>query len=162
MNRDFYLRLHSRMNNDSAKRILSVLDKLSSGFIFFSYPLVLIYLWYTGYGHILRLVLTTLISFIGVSVFRKVYNKKRPYEVFELEPVLKKDDAGESFPSRHVFSAFVIAFSTWTALPAYSCAVLLAGLVIMVVRVLGTVHFISDVTAGALIGITCSLPMLFS
>ena len=48
------------------------------------------------------------ISFVAVSIFRKCYNAKRPYEIYDFKPLIPKDTIGKSFPSRHVFSIFVI------------------------------------------------------
>ena len=47
------------------------------------------------------------ISFVAVSIFRKCYNAKRPYEIYDFKPLIPKDTIGKSFPSRHVFSIFV-------------------------------------------------------
>ena len=49
--------------------------------------------------------------FVGLSVVRKIINAPRPYEKFDMPPVLEKDTKGKSFPSRHVFSVFIIAMT---------------------------------------------------
>ena len=51
------------------------------------------------------------VSFLLVSAFRKHYNAKRPYELYGFVPLIKKETKGKSFPSRHVFSIFVIGSS---------------------------------------------------
>ena len=76
-----------------------------------------------------------------------------------MEPVLEKDTKGQSFPSRHVFSAFVIATSCIRILPLYAVTVFIAGAAIMIIRVIGTVHFVSDVLAGMITGIIAGLVM---
>ena len=61
---------------------------------------------------------------------------------------------GRSFPSRHVFSAFIIAFTVLICSPAASplwfIGILLAVLaaIIACVRVISGVHFISDVVGA--------------
>ena len=55
-----------------------------------------------------RALLVPGISFGAVSLFRWAFRAPRPYEVFETTPVIKKNTKGKSFPSRHVFSIFVI------------------------------------------------------
>ena len=77
-------------------------------------------------------------------------DRPRPYEKFEVPPVIKKDTKGQSFPSRHVFSAAMIAMtfllmSPWSWLGA---VFLFVSIVLAVVRVVSGVHFISDVIAG--------------
>ncbi|AVV92053.1 membrane-associated phospholipid phosphatase [Streptococcus pneumoniae] len=69
-------------------------------------------------------------GFVALSLFRKKINHPRPYETWDICPLLDKDSAGRSMPSRHVFSA-------------------LLGLV----RVLGGVHYPKDV----LVGYACGL-----
>ena len=159
MNRDFYLNLHDRFDSDRSRKLIGIIDRFATGYVFFSFPPVLCYLWYTGYDRLLRLVAVTLVSFILVSVSRKIIGRKRPYEVLEVTPVLAKDDKGNSFPSRHVFSAFVIAVSCLHAVPAYAVSAFAAGILIMIIRVIGTVHFISDVIAGMILGILAGLVM---
>ena len=55
-----------------------------------------------------------------VSVSRKIINEPRPYEKYGVPPVLDKDTSGKSFPSRHVFSVFVIAVTGVTSSPSGS------------------------------------------
>ena len=64
-------------------------------------------------------------------------------------------------PSRHVFSTAVIAMA-WipVSLPA-GILLLLVAVLESVIRVLGGVHYPSDVAAGYLIGVLAGLPMLF-
>lgn len=97
-----------------------------------------------------RTVIVPLDSFIILSVFRYLVNRKRPYEAFGLEPVIPKKTKGKSFPSRHVFSAFMIAvtFLMATPWPWYGCILLVLAAFIGVVRVLSGVHYPSDVFAG--------------
>ena len=59
----------------------------------------------------LALIFVPAVSFVLVSFFRKVYNAKRPYEIYDFKPLIEKDTKGKSFPSRHVFSIFVIGSS---------------------------------------------------
>ena len=77
--------------------------------------------------------------------------------VFEAAPVIEKDTKGKSFPSRHVFSAFIIAFTAGCYNPAAGGALAVCGTLLAVTRVLGGVHFIRDVAAGAAAGIGLGL-----
>ena len=93
------------------------------------------------------------LCFLAVTIFRKVVNKKRPYEKLPIQSLIKKEKKGQSFPSRHVFSIFLIAtlwFYFWKPIGIF---LLIAGIFLAIVRVIGGVHFISDVCAGAFLGI---------
>ena len=65
-------------------------------------------------------IIVPLVGFVAVSVFRYIVNRPRPYEKFDMPPVIPKDTHGRSFPSRHVFSAFIIAFTVLICSPAAS------------------------------------------
>ena len=55
------------------------------------------------------LVGVTAVGFAAVSFFRRRFNAPRPYECCSIAPLIARDGAGKSFPSRHAFSAFAIA-----------------------------------------------------
>ena len=98
------------------------------------------------------LVGVTAVGFVAVSFFRRRFNAPRPYECRAIAPLIARDGAGKSFPSRHTFSAFAIAASWFAASAPVAVVLLVAAGVLAVCRVLGGVHFPRDVVAGALIG----------
>lgn len=104
------------------------------------------------------------LCFVAVSSLRWIIKRPRPYETAGagIEPLVEKRSRGNSMPSRHVGSAFVISM---VILP--EC--LIAGIALLVVatgvgtlRVLRGVHYPSDVLVGALIGVAFgSVGLLF-
>lgn len=98
------------------------------------------------------LVGVTAVGFVAVSFFRKRFNAPRPYECCAIAPLIARDGAGKSFPSRHAFSAFAIAASWLVASVPVAVVLLVAAGALAVCRVLGGVHFPRDVVAGAFIG----------
>ena len=98
------------------------------------------------------LVGVTAVGFVAVSFFRRRFNAPRPYERCAISPLIVRDGAGESFPSRHAFSAFAIAASWFAASVPVAVVLLVAAGALAVCRVLGGVHFPRDVVAGAFIG----------
>lgn len=98
------------------------------------------------------LVGVTAVGFVAVSFFRRRFNAPRPYECCAIAPLIARDGAGKSFPSRHAFSAFAIAASWFVASVPVAVVLLVAAGALAVCRVLGGVHFPRDVVAGALIG----------
>lgn len=155
MDKNFYLKLYEPYKKDLAKkRRLNILDKIVTYSVFISFPVFLIIGFLMGKDFVLRLVLTTFIPFVLLSFFRKLFNFKRPYEVFNITPVLDKDTKGKSFPSRHVFSAFLIASSCLFVNYYYGIFVLILGVLLMYIRVVGGVHFFRDVVCGMILGVS--------
>ena len=101
---------------------------------------------------LIKLLAVTGIPFVAVSLMRVFINAPRPYELLEFYEKKPKGKAGRSFPSRHVFSVFVIATVLVTYNPILSAALMLAGALLAFLRVCLGIHFIRDVVAGALIG----------
>jgi membrane-associated phospholipid phosphatase len=130
-----------------------------------SYLLLLAWLLWRRDALFLTVLLVPLDGFIAVSVLRWFLNRPRPYERFGIAPVITKNTKGKSFPSRHVFSAAVIAMTFfyvpqvwWFGVVLLVCTVLLA-----VLRVLSGVHYISDVIAGFAAALLCmGIAQLFS
>lgn len=98
------------------------------------------------------LVGVTAVGFAAVSFFRRRFNAPRPYECCSIAPLIARDGAGKSFPSRHAFSAFAIAASWFAGSAPVAVVLLVAAVVLAICRVLGGVHFPRDVVVGALIG----------
>ena len=76
-----------------------------------------------------------------------------PYDKLHFQPILNKHKHGESFPSRHVFSVFVIAMAFYYTCVPVGVVLTVFGVLMAAVRVAGGVHFPRDVAAGAAVGI---------
>ena len=145
---------------------LAGFNRLLTLAVFLSYPLLLASLAFFPGGRWKALagaVLVPGVFFVLLTLVRKKLNRKRPYEVFGEPSAMYKDKEGQSFPSRHVFSAFVIAMA-WlilSDLPVLGRVLLGAGVILALLRVLLGVHFLSDVLAGALAGVLSGLLCLF-
>ena len=84
-------------------------------------------------------------GFVILSLFRKKINHPRPYETWDICPLLDKDSSGRSMPSRHVFSATIISMACLHASLPVGLACLLFSALLGLVRVLGGVHYPKDV-----------------
>ena len=94
--------------------------------------------------------------FVLVSMVRYLIDCKRPYEILdcpELVEIMENKKKGKSFPSRHVFSAFLIGVLSFSYSFALGLCCVLLGLFMAVERVVLGIHFIRDVATGAVIGI---------
>ena len=116
------------------------------------YPVLLLWRYSAGDARLAHFVLVPGISFVLVSIFRALYNAPRPYEQ-GIAALMQKKTKGHSFPSRHVFSAFIIAMAWLAVSPGTGAALLTAGVLLALIRVLGGVHYPRDVLAGAATGI---------
>ncbi len=98
---------------------------------------------------------------VAVTVIRARINRTRPYDALGYAPLLPKESGkGESFPSRHTASAWVIAMAYWYLSPVYGGLMLAAAVLVGVTRVLTGVHYLSDVLVGAGFALLCSLLFL--
>ena len=118
-----------------------------------AYFVMLIFLAVNRDERVIRIVLVTGISFILVSIFRYVVDAPRPYTLYEFKPVVKKEKTGQSMPSRHVFSAFVIGMSVLYISVHLGILILADSFLMCFMRVIAGVHFPKDVIVGAIIGI---------
>jgi membrane-associated phospholipid phosphatase len=160
MKKETYIKMTQpfRENPELAKGI-HIANKMCTGVMYLAYPLLLVYLFFyanlSSYFSFKRALLVPAISFLLLTVVRALINRPRPYEKFEIPPVIKKDTKGNSFPSRHVFSATIIAMtfllmSPWSWLGVFFLVVSVA---LAIVRVLSGVHYISDVVAGFFVAV---------
>ena len=136
-------------------RLLSILDKLIVWLTVILYPAGAVYLFFTDRVMLIPFLVVPGSSFIMVSIFRKLYGAPRPYEVYGMAPAIKKESLKNSFPSRHVFSVFIIGMAFMQIDLRLGCLLFVMGAALAALRVLGGVHFIKDVAAGAAVGVTC-------
>ena len=116
------------------------------------YPLLLLFLLGERDARFWRCLLVPAVSFAAVTLFRSACNAPRPYEQ-GIDALLKKKRTGHSFPSRHVFSAVMIAVTAAYLLPALSVPLFVAAALLALIRVLGGIHYPRDVFCGALLAL---------
>lgn len=92
-------------------------------------------------------------GFVILSFLRKKINAPRPYEVWEIVPLLDRDSPGQSMPSRHVFSATIISMACLHASLSVGVILLVLSALLGLVRVLAGVHFPKDVVVGYICGL---------
>lgn len=133
------------------------LGKVSTLFVYVYYPLFLGLVYLIKKEEDIRYILVPLISFVILSIIRKILNAPRPYEKYDIIPLYNKTTKGCSFPSRHTFSAFVIAFTISVFNPLLSIPVFIMGVILAISRVLCGVHFLKDVIVGAIFALICGI-----
>ena len=92
-------------------------------------------------------------GFVILSFLRKKINAPRPYEEWDIKPLLDRDSPGQSMPSRHVFSATIISMACLHASLIVGFILLILSAFLGLVRVLGGVHYPKDVVVGYACGL---------
>ncbi len=143
--------------SEKRKRGLAMANRVVTVAFYVIYPIMLIILIALRDPRFWRVLLVPVISFLLITLFRRIVSAKRPYEVWDEPPLIDKETAGRSFPSRHVFSAFIIAMAAlWLWIPA-GVILIIAGSFLAVVRVIARVHFVRDVVTGAAIAVAVGI-----
>lgn len=154
MTKNEYIKITNIIRNHPRRiRLTRFLNRLLTGFVFVLYPSLLLLLFSRRDPFLLRAVIVPAVTFLIVTVFRRIFNAQRPYERFDLPPAIEKETSGKSFPSRHVFSVFIIAMTAFYLYPGIGVALFVIGAALGVIRVVGGVHEPRDVIAGALFAI---------
>lgn len=118
---------------------------------YISYPTLLVLLWFFAPELLAQDIVVPAAGFLAVTIVRNLVNAPRPYENGGEPPLIDKTTSGHSFPSRHTFCMFMIAY-TWldwqvaAGIILLCCAVLLA-----ICRVVLRVHYPRDVIAAAIL-----------
>lgn len=158
MNKNNYEKTIDKLHKYPTRiKIINSINFLVTTLVYCTYPIVLGLLIFTQDIRFWRVLLTPAISFIVLSIFRTYINAPRPYEVLDIVPIIKKDTKGKSFPSRHVFSIFVIAMTIYYISKPLGLLLMFAGLLLALIRVIGGVHFPRDVVVGAISGILAGM-----
>lgn len=153
----FYANLTRSIRQSPVKlALVTWCNVLITKVMYILYPILLLFiLWKEGLEEVLPYILIPGFSFLLVTLIRKFINQARPYERWDIEPLIAKDTVGQSMPSRHVFSATMIAMcflsiNLWVGIVLLFLSGLLA-----VCRVLGGMHYPKDVLVGFAIGFVC-------
>ena len=110
MKQEFYDRLAAPFEaSERKKNCLLRVNHILTDVVYLIYPALLLYLVVCRDSRFWRVLLVPAVTFVLVSLFRKKFNAPRPYEKWQVKPLIPKDTKGNSFPSRHVFSIYIIA-----------------------------------------------------
>lgn len=99
-----------------------------------------------------------------VMVLRLAVDRARPYseQGSNITPLLhKKHKDRESFPSRHIACAFVIALTIGAFVPWAGVVLGILSVALGYIRFTLGLHYPSDLIGGMVLGIVCSLPLFF-
>lgn len=130
--------------------------------MYVSYILLLLWvaLFAGGINELLPLVFIPGVGFVLLSLIRHHLNYPRPYEEWPIKPLIPRKGSGGSLPSRHVFSATVIAMSVMSVSRVLGLILLALAVILAMVRVIGGIHYPRDVIAGFFCGLACGIVLV--
>ena len=121
--------------------------------VWFVYPVLLLLLWRQQDARLLRVVLVPATAFFLCTVLRQLLRQPRPYEQPGFVPLVEKDTAGLSCPSRHAASVTVITLACLYLNSNLGGFLAVLTVLICAVRVLAGVHHPRDVFAGVALSV---------
>ena len=149
-------RYFSSHNNPWLRGALGALTYLGTGAVWITlYALALIFLQDRFAQLILTLILAEMIGLLTIIILRYMTKRKRPvihYKYFSLTPWNRY-----SFPSHHTLRSFIIAVIVGTYSPGLLPFLLIMAATISFSRIYLSKHYLSDVLAGALLGILLAM-----
>lgn len=151
----WYERISAPFRGEAASRTINVLDKALVYLVAAAYAASLAWLAVSGDARLWRAILVPAITFALITVMRAALDKPRPYEACDIDPIIRKDTAGKSLPSRHLASAVIIAYALAWLDPAWGVAAFAASAVVAFTRIVGGVHFPRDIVAAVVVSLAC-------
>ena len=137
--------------NKIRKNALKIIYDWLPVLIFFAYAVLLILAWFLYRNKFLKILFIPAGVFVLVTVLRKLINEPRPYERYGISSLFGKKTVGQSMPSRHTASAFIISMAILYVDFSFGITFLLISCLIAASRVLAGVHYVRDVLVGAVI-----------
>jgi len=146
----------SSHNNRWLRGAFRALTYLGTGAVWIIlYALFLIFLQDHFTQLLLTLILAEIIGLFTIIILRYMTKRKRPiihYKYFSLTPWNRY-----SFPSHHTLRSFIIAVIVGTDYPGLFPFLLIMAATISFSRIYLSKHYLSDVLAGALLGILLAM-----
>lgn len=140
---------------DAIGQLLNILGE--KGFIFILIAVIMIINKKTRTAGIVLFVALALTG-LCTEVLKELVERPRPFVAYpSIEPLYHEDSLYSSFPSGHTSMAF--AFATIIAIFYKKWTYIVFGFAILMAfsRMYGFVHYPTDVIAGAMVGIICSI-----
>lgn len=106
---------------------------------------------------IIRIIAVPAVTFLIVTVFRKLINEKRPYEVYAIQPLIHKEKQGESFPSRHMVSVTIITMAGWYMNVWLGIWLTLLSIIVGILRPIAGVHFVRDIVGAVCLSVSIGI-----
>ena len=155
---DWYRAISASFRSEIAEQFVIILDRALVALVAIAYIAVAAMLVVSGdILRAFRFVAVPALTFALVSYLRNRWDAPRPYDLYDIDPIIRKNEQGRSMPSRHVSSAVIIACAlAWYNLD-WGVLAFAASAVVAFTRIVGGVHFPRDVAVGAGISLVCGI-----
>lgn len=100
----------------------------------------------------LHAVFSIMISYLIVEIIKSFLPTQRPFNFNDLPPLTLTIPKDASFPSSHTAIAFAMAISVWLHNKKTGLFFIFFAVIVGLGRILGNVHYIFDIMAGAVVG----------
>lgn len=149
----FYLSLNKYLQSHSSyHQIIALFTQYSTYPFYVIYPSLLVYLYMTNNDLLIEVTLKPLFMFLFITIFRKLIDRPRPYDQMAIVPI-EEHHRGESFPSRHTASAFIIALMVLKVSTPLGIFAILCAFVVAITRLLGGLHYLSDIIVAIVLSL---------
>lgn len=152
---DWYRKISQPFREERATRAIVNIDRLTVAIIAIIYIGELAWLAFNGDARFWKALIVPALTFALVSGVRTLLNRPRPYELYDLDPLIAKRTKGKSFPSKHMASSMIIACALGWVSPLIGAVAFCLCATIAFTRIVGGVHFPRDIVAATGISLIC-------
>ena len=132
---------------------------LASFLLWFMFALLIV-LWMMKKGvkrqHVVHAVVASFFAWGATEIIKSLFPTLRPFQAQNINPLTITIPTDASFPSAHAASSFALATSIRKN-GKLGFAFIVGAIFVSAGRVLGNVHYVADILAGALIGILAAI-----
>lgn len=153
----WYAKISKPFRDGMGAEAIRLLDRALVVLIALGYVAAAAFLAIMGDMRLVRFLVVPAVVLVVTTAARKLINAPRPYERYDIDPIIEKDTRGESFPSRHIACAVVIAFALAWIHGDWGVLGLVGAAGLAFTRIVGGVHFPRDVVAAAVLATVCAL-----
>lgn len=141
------LKALSRLRKYEAVNRFFIFFATTGAWLFYAvYPLGIIYSYMFRRDIFAKIIIIPALCFGVTTLIRKTVNRRRPH-YDDIKPLFAHKE-GESFPSRHTSSAFIIAFGIFFINPFAGGILFLWAAFVAFARVYCAVHYFTDILGG--------------
>lgn len=155
VNQDRYNEISTWIRNKKYRYgIFTILYKAVPLLVTVTYGIMIVYAaLYLKLNQCIRILVVPSVTFIIVTIFRKLIDEKRPYEVLDINPLVHKNKQGESFPSRHMVSVTIIAMAGLYINFILGIWLFALCMLVGILRPIAGVHYIKDILGAVCLAI---------